>query len=147
MTHTLRLIGAAAVALVAVQLAQAEKVVAGPKGGRLLGTAPLQAEFFVNAEQKVEILFYGEGLQPAAPGTQVVTVTAEAPGGRAVLEMERAASGFVSAQPLPAGAPYRVVVQIRAAPGEKPQNFRIDLNLAHCGGCSRVEYACTCEGH
>jgi len=147
MTHTLRLIGAAALALVAVQLAQAEKVVAGPKGGRLLDTAPAQAEFFVNAEQKVEILFYGDGLQATALGTQVVTVTAEAPDGRAVLEMEKAANGFVSAQPVPAGAPYRVVVQIRAAPGEKPQNFRIDLNLAHCGGCSRAEYACTCEGH
>lgn len=147
MTHLIRLIGAAALALVAVQFAHAEKTVAGPKGGRLLATVPAQAEFFVNAEQKVEILFYDAALQPSAPSTQVVAVTAEAPGGRVVLEMEKGPTGFVSALPLPDGAPYRVVVQIRAAAGGKPQNFRIDLNLDICGGCSRPEYGCTCEGH
>jgi hypothetical protein len=140
MKHTLRSIGAAALALVAVQLAHAEKVVAGPKGGRLLDAVPAKAEFFVNADQRVEVVFYDASLKPVAPDGQVVAVTAEAPGGRTVLEIEKTAEGYVSKAPLPAGAPYRVVVQIRAAAGEKPQNFRIDLNLGICGGCSRPEY-------
>jgi hypothetical protein len=147
MTHTYRSIVAAALMLAAAQLAQAEKVVAGPKGGRLLDAVPARAEFFVTADKRVEVAFYDAALQPAALAGQVVTVTAEAPGGRAVLEMESTAGGFVSKAPLPEGAPYRVVVQIRAAPGEKPQNFRIDLNLSVCGSCSRPEYGCACEGH
>jgi hypothetical protein len=32
--------------------------------------------------------------------------------------MEKAANRFISKEPLPAGAPYRVVVQVRAAPCE-----------------------------
>jgi len=143
----LRSISAAALALAVVSLVHADKVVAGPKGGRLLEAVPARAEFFVNADRKVELHFYGDTLAPVAPAAQVVAITAEAPAGRTVLALEKTATGFVSSEPLPAGEPYRVVVQIRAAPGEKPQNFRVDLNLAGCGGCSRAEYACTCEGH
>jgi hypothetical protein len=147
MTHTLRSIVATALMLVVAQLAQAEKVVAGPRGGRLLDAVPAKAEFFVGADRRVEVVFYDASLNATAPGSQVVAVTAEAPAGRVVLEMERTADRFASKAPLPDGAPYRVVVQIRAAAGEKPQNFRIDLNLSVCGGCSRPEYGCTCESH
>lgn len=122
-------------------------VVAGPKGGRLLEAQPAPAEFVVNSKGQAEIHFYDERRQPVAPTTQVVAVTAEAPTGRTVLALDKTETGFVSRDPLPEGAPYRVVVQIRPSPGEKPQNFRIDLNLAVCGGCSLAEYACTCEGH
>lgn len=122
-------------------------VEAGPKGGRLLDAAPLKAEFVVNADRSAEIVFYDEALKAAAPGTQVVAVIAEAPAGRTTLDMTATPTGFRSTQPLPDGEPYRVVVQVRAAAGEKPQNFRIDLNLADCAECSQAEYACTCEGH
>lgn len=125
----------------------ADKVAGGPKGGRLFDTTPARVEFVVTPEGKAEIIFYDAALQAVAPGTQVVTVTAEAPGGRSVLELDRTATGFVSRQPLPGGTPYRVVVQVRAAPGEKPQNHRVDLDLGPCGECSRAEYACICEGH
>jgi hypothetical protein len=128
-------------------VAHAEKIVAGPKGGRLVSSAPDAAEFFVTPDRKVEITFYDAALKPAAVKQQVVAVIAEAPGGRATLELQKTAHGFVSTQVLPAGEPYRVVLQVRAEPGAKPQNFRVDLNLATCGECQRAEYACTCEGH
>jgi len=123
----------------------AEKVLAGPKGGRLLSAEPHAAEFFVTPDQKIEITFYDDALQAIARGEQTATVTAEAPGGRRRIELEPTAHGFVSRAPLPEGAPYRVVVQLRAKPETRLQNFRIDLNLSHCGGCDRAEYACTCE--
>lgn len=126
---------------------QAEKVVAGPKGGRLLESEPVRAEFFVRADRHVEVAFYDAALKPVAPAAQVVAVTAEPKEGRVKLELTKGETGFVSAAPLPAGEPYRVVVQLRATPEAKPQNFRIDVNLGHCGGCSRAEYACTCESH
>jgi hypothetical protein len=122
----------------------ADQIVAGPKGGRLLATEPHAAEFFVTAEGKAEITFYDTAGQPVARGTQAVTVTAEPAGGRARVELVPTPHGFVSVAPLPEGGPYRVVVQVRATPEARPQNFRLDLNTAVCGGCDRAEYACTC---
>jgi hypothetical protein len=124
----------------------AEKVVAGPKGGRLLEAEPNKAEFFVNADNKVEINFYDAALKPIAPGEQVVSVTAEPKSGRTKLDLEKTATGYVSKAPVPEGAPYRVVVQLRTKPDAAPRNFRVDLNLEQCGECKYKEYACTC-GH
>ena len=136
-----------ATALAAVPLLSAAKITGGPKGGRLLESAPHQAEFFVNADRKAEIVFYDAAQKPVAPGTQVIIVTAEPAAGRTAVELERTADGFVSKAPLPPGEPYRIVVQVRATPDAKPQNFRVDLNLSKCGECQRAEYACTCDGH
>ena len=124
----------------------AEKIVAGPKGGRLLETEPQKAEFFVNKDRKVEINFYDAALKPVAPVGQVISVTAEPKSGRAKLELEKTSDGYVSNSALPAGEPYRVVVQVRPSAEAKPQNFRIDLNLEICAECKHPEYACTCDG-
>ena len=124
-----------------------DRIVAGPKGGRLLATAPHATEFFVTADRKVEITFYDAGLKPVPPGTEVVTVTAETAASRVTIPLAPNGAALISSEPLPAGEAYRVVVQVRAAPGAKPKNFRIDLNLATCGGCQHAEYACTCEEH
>lgn len=143
----LKSIAFAVVALGATLSLHAEKIVAGPKGGRLLEAEPNKAEFFVTADRKVEITFYDAALKPVDPGAQVVTVTAEPGSGKAKLELEKTATGFISKTALPAGDPYRVVVQTRASADAKPKNFRVDLNLAKCGECQKVEYACICEGH
>ena len=123
----------------------ADKIVAGPKGGRLLETDPQKAEFFVNKDRKVEINFYDSGLKSVAPAAQVVSITAEPKSGRTKLELEKTADGYVSKTPLPEGEPYRVVVQVRATPDAKPQNFRIDFNMEICAECKHPEYACTCD--
>lgn len=130
----------------AAALHAADKAVAGPKGGRLLETAPLKTEFLVNPERKVEIRFYNAALEPVAPGSRVVAVIAEAGSGRVPLEFEKTASGLISKAPLPEGDPYRVVVQVREKAGAKPQNFRVELNLEECAECAYAEYACIC-GH
>lgn len=143
----LKYITFAVAALCASASLQAEKVVAGPKGGRLLESEPLKAEFFVTADRKVEITFYDAALKPVDPGAQVVSVTAEPASGKAKLDLEKTANGFVSKTALPAGEPYRVVVQTRASTDAKPKNFRVDLNLATCGECQKKEYACICAGH
>jgi hypothetical protein len=122
------------------------KIEAGPKGGRLLETEPQKAEFFVNKDRKVEITFYDSALKPVAPAEQVIAITAEPKSGRAKLDLEKTATGFVSKQALPeADEAYRVVVQVREKAGSSPKNFRVDLNLETCGECKLAEYACTCE--
>ena len=128
-----------------VSLAAAEKIVGGPKGGRLLEVDGQKAEFFVTKDKKVEITFYDSAMKPAAPAEQVVAVTAEPKSGRTKLDLEKTATGFISKTTLPEGTPYRVVVQMRAKPDGKPQNFRVDLDLENCGECKRAEYACTCH--
>lgn len=129
----------------AVSLVAAEKIVGGPKGGRLLEVDGQKAEFFVTADRKVEITFYDAALKPVAPGEQVVAVTAEPTAGRVKLDLEKTVTGYLSKTALPTGDPYRVVVQMRAKADAKPQNFRVDFNLATCGECKRAEYACTCN--
>jgi hypothetical protein len=119
--------------------------VGGPNGGRLLDNEPPRAEFLVNAERRVEIRFYDEGLYPVAPAGQVVSVIAEAPGGKARLELQRAGDAWVSKGALPEGDGYQVIVQIQADAAARPRNFRVPLHLEICEGCQRAEYACTCD--
>lgn len=138
---------AVAAACSAVSLSAADKIIGGPKGGRLLEVEGQKAEFFVTPDKRVEITFYDAALKPVAPAEQVVAVTAEPNSGRTKLDLEKTATGYVSKTALPDGAPYRVVVQMRAKPDAKPQNYRVDLNLKTCGECDRAEYACTCSEH
>jgi hypothetical protein len=129
-----------------LSLHAADDEAGGPKGGRLLETEPLKAEFFVTADRKAEVTFYDASMKPIVPTTQTVAITAEAASGRVQLEMEKSPTGFISKNALPEGDPYRVVVQVRTAADVKPQNFRINLQMHICGECARAEYACTC-GH
>jgi hypothetical protein len=127
-------------------LCAADKIVAGPKGGRLLETETPKIEFFVTKDRKVEINFYDAALKPVDPGSRVVAVIAEPKSGRTPLDLEQTAHGFVSKDPLPEGEPYRVVVQVRDQTGARPRNFRLEYDMAECGGCGYAEYACIC-GH
>jgi hypothetical protein len=121
-------------------------IVAGPKGGKMIASQPQQAEFWVNADRRVEVTFYDDHGTAITPGDQAVSVTAQAPGGNAVLVMEKGETAFVSSEPLPAGDGCQIVVQIKPAPGGSFQNFRITYDPGICGECNRAEYACTC-GH
>ena len=125
----------------------AGETAAGPKGGRMLIAYPVRAEFFVTAERRVEISFYDQAGQTVPQGAATVSVTAETLGGRVTLPLVPKDAALVSTEPLPPGEPYRVVVQVRPAPGSRPSNFRIELALHECGECQHAEYACTCEGH
>lgn len=120
------------------------KIIPGPKGGRIVEVESGHAEFLVQPDRKVAVIFYGEDMKAAAPADQVVTVVAEAPAGKEKLEFEKAADQFISRTVLPEGDGYRIVLQIRSAEGAKPQNFRIDYHTETCGKCSRAEYACIC---
>jgi hypothetical protein len=127
-------------------------IVPGPKGGKLLESGTLRAEFYVNEERQVEIVFYDQDLKPLPPAGPSVVVIAELPAERVRLELEPAEGLLRSGQPLPEGDGYRLVVQIRESTDARPLNFRIDYHAELCGECQRAEYACTCdhagdEGH
>lgn len=123
----------------------AHKPISGPKGGKLLETEPLHAEFFVQPDKKVNITFYSADMKPVAPTAQEVKVIAEPKSGKATLEFNKTAEGFVSKTALPEGEGYRIVIQIKNAATAKPQNFRVDYHTEICEKCKRAEYACVCE--
>lgn len=129
-----------------VQTAYADKnVQAGPRGGRLLEMDLPRAEFFVEKDRTISLKFYDDKLKPVAVTEQTATATAETKTGRVKLEFDKKGDTLVSRKPLPEGEGYTLVVQVKANSEAKPKNFRIPLQLHTCGGCSRAEYACTCD--
>lgn len=130
-----------------VNAVYAEPSTGGPTGGKLLENTPPRAEFFVNAERKVEVRLFDDDLKAVPAADQVVSVIAEAPAGKTTLALTNSAGMLVSTAALPEGDGYNVVVQIRATADAKPQNFRVALHTETCAGCQRAEYACTCESH
>lgn len=148
MSPLLSLLAASAffgIAALAAESDHSHKTLAGPKGGRILESSPLHAEFFVQADRKVSVTFYDASMKPVSPSTQQIKTIAEAKTGKATLEFEKTNEAFVSKTSLPEGDGYRIVVQIKNDALAKPQNFRIDYIPAICSGCKRAEYACICE--
>jgi hypothetical protein len=139
------IINALALTLITLALNAAEKVEAGPRGGRLLQTDAPRPEFYVEKDRKVSIAFYDANQKQVPAGAQTVTAIAEAKGGKAKLEFEKKGDLLVSRTALPEGNGYTVVVQFRPSAEATPKNFRIPLNTENCGGCNRAEYACTCD--
>jgi hypothetical protein len=143
---TVRLIAITLAVMCAAALSvQAAKQIPGPKGGRLLENESPRAEFFVEKDRTVTITFYDKDLKPMAPGEQVVTAVAEGKKGKEKMEFEKKGESLVSKTPLPEGEGYNVVVQIKAKPDSKAQNFRIKYESSPCEKCKRPEYACICE--
>jgi len=141
-TH-LRILSLAAVlcASLVTAVAAEKKVEAGPKGGRILEKTSPKAEFVVEKDHSVTIVFYGADLKPIAVTDQSVTVVA----GKAKLEFEKKGDVLVSKTKLPEGDGYNVVVQFKQTADAKPLNLRFKLDMHTCGECKRAEYACTCD--
>jgi len=123
------------------------KIIPGPQGGRIIEVEGGHAEFLVKPDRRIAVSFFGEDMKLQAPAGQIIAVTAQAPSGNAKLDFEKSAGAFVSKTALPEGEGYMLVLQIKANADAKPKNLRIKLDLTHCGGCKRSEYACVCEGH
>ena len=123
----------------------ADKVEAGPKGGRILEKTTPKAEFFVEKDKFVCINFYDPAGNPVAPAGQNAIVIADVKGGKERIEFEKKGNALVSKTKLPDGDGYNVVVQFKSTAEAKPQNFRFTMDMSTCGGCKRAEYACTCH--
>ena len=133
--------------ILAVAPAHAGKLEPGPNGGKLIGTAPDQAELLISPEGIVTITFLDAEKKAAAPGARTATLFAQLESGRKEIELEKKADAFVSKEPLPKPEGYLLVVQTRSAPDAKPNNTRVKYEMHVCGGCNHSEYACTCEDH
>ena len=122
-----------------------QKVLAGPKGGRLLEKTEPKAEFYLEKDHTATITFYDAALKPVPAAGQSVTLIAETKEGKKAVEFERKGDVLVSKTKLPEPDGYNVVVQFRQTESAKPQNLRFKLETHTCAGCKRAEYACTCD--
>jgi hypothetical protein len=121
------------------------KILAGPRGGRLLENTDPVAEFHREKDHTVTIAFYDQVLNPSPPAEQSVTVIATVADGKKTIEFEKIGDVLASKGKLPDGDGYLVVVQFRQKADATPQNFRFKLQTHICDGCKREEYACTCD--
>jgi hypothetical protein len=122
-----------------------KKHLGGPKGGRFLEKTEPKAEFFLEKDHTVTILFYNAALKPVPVSSQAVTVVADAKEGKKTIEFEKKGDVLVSKSKLPEGDGYNLVVQFKENADARQQNFRFKLETHECGGCQRAEYACTCD--
>lgn len=125
--------------------ALAEKIVGGPKGGRLLEAEGIRAEFFLEKDRRVNVTFYDQDLKKVPATTQSATAIAEAPSGKKTIEFSKQNDELVSTEPLPEGEGYTVVMRIKPNDASATKNFRIPIETHTCGECGRAEYACTCD--
>lgn len=131
-------------ALLASTVALLAKPIPGPKGGKILTTEAPHAEFFVEKDRSVTIMFYDASLKPVATASQVVTGVAEAKTGKVGLEFTARNGALVSKVPLPEGD-YQVVLQVRETASARPKVYRVQFSDETCGECKRAEYACACH--
>jgi len=126
-------------------VAAADKVEAGPKGGRILEKTNPKVEFFVEKDRTVSINFYDAAGKVITPTDQSVTVLADEKDGKQKIEFEKKGDALVSKTKLPEGDANNVVVQLKQTADAKPKNYRFKADLNNCGGCKRAEYACACH--
>jgi hypothetical protein len=124
---------------------KAMKVEAGARRGRLLATENPRPEFFVEKDHTVSVKFYDAEGKVVEPTEQQITVIATGDK-KKKLELVKKGDALVSAEKLPAGDGYNLVVQVKAKVGARPKNFRFAfLNHICLGSCKNPEYACTCD--
>jgi len=147
MKTTLKLLTLAGILCAGLLAANAadKMIVGGPKGGRLLEKTEPRAEIYVEKDHRVTVTFYDAALKPVPAAGQTLTVIVDARDGKKTVEFEPKGGVLVSKTKLPEGDGYNLVVQFKAKPDAKPQNFRFKLDLATCGECKQAEYACTCD--
>jgi hypothetical protein len=130
-----------AASVLATSAIAAEKIQAGPKGGRILAKTEPKAEFFLEKDRTATITFYDAKLKPVAAKDQSASVVVE----KQTIEFEKKGDVLASKSKLPEGDALPIVVQLKSNADAKPQNFRLKLDTHICGGCKRAEYACTCD--
>jgi len=127
-------------------LAQSDKKIAGPNGGRILDSVTPHVEFHVNAERKVQFTFLDAHNQPIAPNAQSIIVTTGSRSAPITLNFIRQGDLLVADAPLPEGHRFPAVIQIKPTPDAAPVTEKFTIDLATCSDCGHYEHACTC-GH
>lgn len=121
-----------------------EAKTAGPNGGRILDKIEPRVEFLVTPERKVKLTFLDAANKAVTAGAQEASVVTGERSKPTTLKFTKQGDVLVSEQVLPEGNNLPTVVTIKQSPDAKAMTAKFNLNLEHCSGCKRAEYACTC---
>ncbi|MDB6150532.1 MAG: hypothetical protein JWQ44_1980 [Chthoniobacter sp.] len=128
MKNTLLLI--TTVAALAASAFAHERITIGPKGGRVIyldsPTVP-NVEFAVNKDGRAEVALLDKDRKPIALTGQNIIVTAGPRASAKKLTVEKQGDTFLT-EPLPAGAPYTTVIQIKETPAAKALTARVEYD-------------------
>jgi len=122
-----------------------EHIIAGPTGGRMITEVEPHAEFFVNADNKIEIRFFNHDNELVAPAGQTVSVIMGERSKPTKLAFAQEGDKLISDQAIPDGNLLPTVVQIKTGADAKTVTERFNLNLSDCPTCEYKEYACICD--
>lgn len=123
-----------------------DKKIRGPHGGRILEVDDYHAEVYVNPERRVAVFFYDEDMQPVELSEASGEIIAQA-ADRKKLPLAKEKDYLLTADALPEGEGYQLVVRLKPTAASGFNNQRFVYDAAMCGGCKLAEYACICEGH
>jgi hypothetical protein len=107
-----------------------EAVTIGPNGGRVVyidSTAVPNVEFLVNADGHAEICLLDKARKPIALDAITIEVTAGPRGSAKKLDGEAQGTKYVTA-PVPEGAPFYIVAQIKSGAGAKALTARLNYD-------------------
>lgn len=127
----------------------ATKQLTGPNKGRILTQLEPHAELFVTAERKVRLTFVDDAGKPVAvPAGLVATLITGERSAPVTLgfsaDGEGAAGSLLTSAALPEGKNLPAVLRVKPSAEAEVVTVRVPLNLALCGECARLEYACAC---
>lgn len=125
-----KLVTITAVAAFAVSAFAHERITLGPKGGRVIfldSTTIPNVEFIVNKEGRAEITLLDKERKPLTLEERSVIVTAGPRASAKKLKVEKQGDVFLT-EPVPPGAPYTVIMQIKEKPDAKPLTARVNYN-------------------
>jgi hypothetical protein len=109
-----------------------ERITLGPSGGRVIyldSPAIPHVEVIVNSDNRASITLLDADRKPMTPGEHVITVTAGQRSSAKKLQLEKQGDKFIS-EPVPDGAPYTMVIQIKGTGGAKALTARLNYDPA-----------------
>jgi len=117
----------------------------GPHAGRLFAAGEQHWELLVLADRRVQIARLDADGHLLAPGTWILTLSTGDRAAPTRLSFAERDGLLVSTEPLPPGGNLPAVIRVAAHEDAAADYARLQLNLAHCAGCDREEYRCTCD--
>jgi hypothetical protein len=109
-----------------------ERITLGPRGGRVIyldSQSVPNVEFMVKKDGRAEIALLDKNRKPIAPGEQSIAVTAGPRASAKKLKVEKQGDTYIT-EPVPEGAPYTVVIQVKEKPEAKALTGRVNYNPA-----------------
>lgn len=123
-----------------------EAPAAGPNGGKLFKSTEPHFELFMQDDRKVRVTFVDDDGKPADHAGASVSGIGGERSKPTRLSFEAVDGTYVSTEPLPEGNIVPLIVRVKPDASSKTVTERININLAKCGSCDYLEYACIC-GH